>query len=193
VERVFEINEHLELLGEEVGKFSIREMARQVIPNSLKHTAGLHFYDKGGEDLCDADEIIELCRKITASFKQEHNVSNNHSSNGGRNNRTSSNSGNSNSNTSRGSAPCRKHDGAHLWKDCPTTGATQTAAMPIQEMQAKPPTPILKVPAQGRELEGKSRVQRISDPPVDLQWSASTMTAKPTTNLHAAATPHVVN
>jgi hypothetical protein len=48
----------------------------------------------------------------------------------------------------------------HIYgKTAPTTGSTQTAAMPIQEIPAKPPTPILKVPAQGGELEGKSRVQ----------------------------------
>ena len=51
VERLFEINEDLELLGDKVGKFLIHEMARRVIPNTLKTAASLRFYDKGGEDL----------------------------------------------------------------------------------------------------------------------------------------------
>jgi hypothetical protein len=97
-------------------------MAQRVIPNTLKNAASLRFYDKGGEDLRNADEIIELCRKITTFLKREHNVSSNRTSSGGRHDRTSSsgrNGGNSNSNASGNSAPCRKHDGAHLWKDCP--------------------------------------------------------------------------
>jgi hypothetical protein len=123
MERLFEINEDLELFGKEVGKFTIPEKARRVIPNTLKNAASLRFYDKGGEDLRDANEIIKLCRKITTFLKREHNVSSNRTGSGGQNNRTNSKGGNSGNNSSNNSnsssAPCKKHDGAHLWKDCP--------------------------------------------------------------------------
>jgi hypothetical protein len=118
-ERLFEIKEDLELFGKEVGKFSIQEMAQRIIPNTLKTAASLRFYDKGGEDLRDSKEIIELCRKITTFLKREANANrentDNRNSRGSRSNRPTSNNGNGNGN----SAPCRKHEGAHLWKDCP--------------------------------------------------------------------------
>jgi hypothetical protein len=41
VERLFEINKDLELFGKEIGKFSIREMAQRIIPNTLKTAASL--------------------------------------------------------------------------------------------------------------------------------------------------------
>jgi hypothetical protein len=84
-------------------------------------------------------------------------------------------------------------------KIAPTTGAIQTAIMPMQELPVKPPTPtptltlLLKTPAQGRDLEEKSRAQKTNEPPTVLQWSVSMMTAKPTTNLHAAVMPHGEN
>ena len=120
VERLFEINENLKLLSEEVGKFTIQEMARRVIPNTLKNAASLCFYDKGGEDLRDSNDIIKLCRKITTFLKREHNVSSSRNSNGNCNDKSSSNNGNSSNGNANGtSTPSRKHDGAHLWKDCP--------------------------------------------------------------------------
>ena len=51
IERLFEINDNLEFLGEEASKFSMHEMAQRVIPNILKTATSLRFYDKGGKDL----------------------------------------------------------------------------------------------------------------------------------------------
>ena len=124
-------------------------------PQECRH---LPFGDKGNKELCDADEIIKLCCKITTFLKREHNITGNGTGSGGYNDRTNSNSGNNSSNFHSSSAPCRKHNGAHLWKDGPTTGAIQTAAMPMKEIQAKPPIPIptstlaLKTPVQGKDL-----------------------------------------
>ena len=65
--------------------------------------------------------------------------------------------------------------------------------MTMLESPTKPPIQILKDLPQEKELEEKSRAQKISDPLMDPQWSVSTATAKPMTNLHAAATPHAAN
>jgi len=168
-------------------------MARRIIPNTLKTAASLQFYGKGGEDLHDSKEIIELCRKITTFLKREANANcentNNRGSRGNRNDRPTANNGNGSSN----SAPYRKHEGAHLWKDCPENWRNKIAAMTMLESPTKPPIQILKDLTQGKELEEKSRVQKISNPLMDPQWSISTATAKPTTNLHAAAMPHAAN
>jgi hypothetical protein len=84
----------------------------------------------------------------------------------------------------------------HIYgKTALTIGAIKIAAMPMQEIRIKPPTLLLihKVPTQGRELEEKSRVQKTSELPTILQWSALTMTVKPMTSLHAVAMHHVEN
>jgi hypothetical protein len=60
VERLFEINEDLELLSDDIEKFSICEMAKLVIPENLKYQAKLKFVNKGGKNLCDEEEIINL-------------------------------------------------------------------------------------------------------------------------------------
>jgi hypothetical protein len=82
----------------------------------------------------------------------------------------------------------------HIYGKIPLkTGETKIAAMTMLESPTKPPIQILKDLTQGKELEEKSRVQKISNPLMDPQWSISTATAKPTTNLHAAAMPHAAN
>ena len=48
-ERLFEINRDLELLGEDVEGFSIREMAKHIIPENLKYKAKIKYVDKGGK------------------------------------------------------------------------------------------------------------------------------------------------
>jgi len=53
----------------------------------------------------------------------------------------------------------------HIYgKIAPTTGATSTVTIPAQKALVKTPTPVPKVPVQGRVLEVKSRVQKIRKP-----------------------------
>ena len=70
VKCLFEINDDLELFGEDANKFSERDMARRIIPKNLKTAASLKFYDKGGNKLRDRDDILELCCRITTILKR---------------------------------------------------------------------------------------------------------------------------
>jgi hypothetical protein len=71
-ERLFEINRDLELLGKDVEKFTIREMAKLIIPENLKPQAKLKHINKGGKNLRNKEEIIDLCRDIKEVLDIEH-------------------------------------------------------------------------------------------------------------------------
>ena len=63
-EPLFEINRYLKLLGKDVEKFMFCEKAKLIIPENLKPPAKLKCSDKGRKNLCDGEEIIDLCRNI---------------------------------------------------------------------------------------------------------------------------------
>ena len=113
-ERLFEINKDLELLSDDIEKFSIREMAKLIIPENLKYQAKLKFVDKGGKNLRDEEEIIDLCRDIkeVLSIERQKDRCYNHHNSG-------SHQLSAEEKEKHDSAPCRKHDGAHKWKECP--------------------------------------------------------------------------
>jgi hypothetical protein len=73
------------------------------------------------------------------------------------------------------------------------TGEARTTTMTVQKFKHILPGPHLKVPTQTGELEEKSKVQRINDPPTDPQLTVSTSIAKPMMHPHAAAMPHTAN
>ena len=50
-ERLFQINDDLELFHEDADKFSMRDMARKIIPQNLKMAARLKYSDKDGPEL----------------------------------------------------------------------------------------------------------------------------------------------
>ena len=113
-ERLFEINKDLELLSDDIEKFSIREMAKLVIPENLKYQAKLKFVNKGGKNLRDEEEIIDLCRDIKEVLnieRQKDRFYNHHHS--------TSNQISAEERERCDSAPCQKHNGVHKWKDCP--------------------------------------------------------------------------
>lgn len=95
-------------------------MARRIIPKNLKTTPSLKFYDKDSDDLCDRVKIIDLCFRITTMLQREHDASsckNLKSQNGNRSRNDKTTSGSNKDH--KDAAPCRKHDEAHQWKDCP--------------------------------------------------------------------------
>lgn len=103
----------------------MREMARKIIPKNLKANARLKYLDKGIDDLRDRDEILKECARITDVLdaeaeieREKKNKQRNERGDGGnhKNDNEKSNPGNE---EKKQSQPCRKHDGAHLWKDCP--------------------------------------------------------------------------
>lgn len=125
-ERLFQINDDLELFSQDADKFSIRDMARKIIPRNLKTSARLKYLDKAGDELRDKEDIIALCARISyvlsAEVEAERKRKQDERS---RNNSGDNQNQNGNTNLSdeekekRDSAPCRKHNGAHQWKDCP--------------------------------------------------------------------------
>ena len=128
-ERLFQINKDLELFHEVADQFSIRDMARKIIPRNLKTAARLKYNDKDGPDLTSKEDIIKLCRKITKNLNEEKEVERerkqkekmrNEQKSNSSSSKNSSNNGNGNSDKEKKeSAPCRIHDEAHKWKDCP--------------------------------------------------------------------------
>jgi hypothetical protein len=137
------------------------------------------YYDKCGNKLHDKEDIIKLCHRISTMLKQEANA--NHANHKNRNiSRSRSNKANSNdARESKDAAPCRQHDGAHQWKDCPDNWQSKNRNNDRQKVQHILPAPPLKVPTQTEKLEEKSKAWRVN-PPMDSQWSASTSTMKPT-------------
>jgi hypothetical protein len=153
MEQLSGINDDQELLSKEINTFSVQEMAKRIIPKNLKTAANPKYYDKCGDNLRDKEEIIELCCRISTMLKREANASfDNRENHENRNNsRPRGDKANSNHVTeNRDAAPCRKHDGAHQWKDCPDNWR-----MTGQEIQHHPPTHLPRVPTQARELEEK--------------------------------------
>jgi hypothetical protein len=70
-------------------------------------------------NLRDSEEIIELRQKITTFLKREANANRDNTDSRGKRVNRNDRSGSSNANGNSNSTPCRKHEGAHLWKGCP--------------------------------------------------------------------------
>ncbi|KAL3806193.1 hypothetical protein ACHAXA_010840 [Cyclostephanos tholiformis] len=80
------------------------------------------YVGEGGDDLEDRADILELMTQIDNKFKLkaeaaalERKANPKEHSNHSKGKEKSSGGGSK----SRGKNPCRKHDGAHEWKDCP--------------------------------------------------------------------------
>ena len=74
VEQLFEINYDIELFSEEAEEFSISEMARKVVPQTLKPQARLKYVDKGGKQLHEQEDIFELCQTILDVLSIEYKI-----------------------------------------------------------------------------------------------------------------------
>ena len=88
VERLFQINGDLDLFGEDAEGYSLRDMARKIIPKNLKPSAKLKYIDKGGKELQDKQDILDMMETITEVLEVEHDISRE------RNNRDKSNHSN---------------------------------------------------------------------------------------------------
>ena len=159
-ERLFKINKLLLYLGIYAQEYTIEE-TNKVIVKSLPPKVMVKYFGEGGDDLEDEDDILELMQTIENKFKlkaeaaalelkanpKEHS---NHSKGKEKSSDGCSKSG--------GKNPCRKHDGAHEWKDCPnykppnkakedlhsTTNKTIVIKMPTVRINEEPQVKILK-------------------------------------------------
>ena len=75
VERLFQINGDLGLFGEDAEPYSIRDMARKIIPKNLKPMARLKYIDKGGKELRDKQDILDMMETITEFLEEENEMS----------------------------------------------------------------------------------------------------------------------
>ena len=137
------MREDMVYLDPDGGKFSDRQMARKIVPAFLSNKAKVLYVDRGGEDARTKEDVLKIVLQVQKSVKVRHSVwderdrGNNdrdrgdrnrdrgHREHNNRNNRDKrgddNRSGGTPSDSGGGkttSQPCRKHDGAHLWKDC---------------------------------------------------------------------------
>ena len=121
IERLLKINKDMVVLGPNVESFSVREMARKIVPKTLKDNARLEYIKKGGKELQNEDDILETVQEVQDYLNAEHEVSRGRQ-NPRNNNNDSRNQDRNRSNGGQGGetdpAMCRIHKD-HLWKDCP--------------------------------------------------------------------------
>ena len=132
--RIFQINRLLPYLGIYATEYSTIEL-NKIIVKSLPAMAKRKYLVDGGDDLEDQADILELMTQLDTKFRlkkefaelEKQSLNNkqgksNQSSNNGNN---KGGNGNGNGKKSSNSNPCRKHDGAHEWKDCPDNKSNQ--------------------------------------------------------------------
>ena len=129
-ERLFQINDQHELLGPGIEKFSTRKTARRIIPKNLKSKAKLKYHDKGGTHKDSKQGILDVVEEVTEYLDveiEEERETRDEQKSRGRNHkdktnptgRQSDDEASEEEETSEFRNPCRKHNGAHDWKDCP--------------------------------------------------------------------------
>ena len=84
------------------------------------------YIEGGGDDLEDQADILKFMTQLDTKFRlkkqfveQEKKESGNNNNGGKSNNQLGMNGSSGNGGKKKQSNPCRKHDGAHEWKDCP--------------------------------------------------------------------------
>ncbi len=129
--RLFQINRLLQYLGIYATKYSIVEL-NKIIVKSLPATARRKYMEDGGDDLEDQADILEMMTQLDKKFRLkkefaelEKKSSNNNNNSNKQGKSQSSGSKGGNGNEKKQSNPCKKHDGAHEWKDCPDNKANQ--------------------------------------------------------------------
>jgi hypothetical protein len=144
----------------------IREMAKLIIPENLKPQAKLQYIDKGGKNLRDEEEIINLCRDI----KEAQDIEYGQCQKGSRG--SSQTQPLTEEREKHDSAPCRKHDGAHQWKDCPenwhnkncrTTSNDTPAASSSSSTQSKSSKGEVKCTESNTSPQNSTPVVRFND------------------------------
>ena len=122
----------LPYLGIYATKYTITEL-KKIIVKSLTATTRRKYLEDSGDDLEDQSDIIELMTQLDKKFwlKKEfaelENKSVNNNNNNNKPGKSQSNGGGGKSDKKK-SNPCRKHDGAHEWKDCPDNKSNKSKA-----------------------------------------------------------------
>ena len=146
-ERLFQINEQIELLGPGIEKFSTREMARTIIPKNLKSKAKLKYHDKGGTHKTSRQDILDVVEEVTEYLDveiEEERENRREQKVHGRNpkdktnprDRQSDDKASEEEETNEFRNPCRKHNGAHDWKDCPDNKFNKNRESQKEEVNA---------------------------------------------------------
>ena len=99
---------------------------QHIIVKSLPPLAMWKYIEGGGDDLKDQANILKFMTQLNTKFRlkkqfveQEKNASGNNNNGGKSNNQLGKNGSSGNGGKKKQFNPCRKHDGAHEWKDCP--------------------------------------------------------------------------
>ncbi len=128
--RLFQINRMLPYLGTYAEEYLLSEL-NKIIVKSLPMLAQRKYLEEGGDDLEDQADILEMMTQLDKKFRlkkefaelEKKSNNNNNNNNNRKSNQSSNNGNNKGGNNGSGkkpaSNPCRKHDGAHEWKDCP--------------------------------------------------------------------------
>ena len=117
---MFEINELLLFLCEGATEFDEGDFYRNIIPGTLKPLARVEYIKKGGKNLRDEDEILEILEEVMEGIEAELEVK--HSAKRRKDYDNNHGNGKQKSNNNDGKKEgnwCRLHDGKHLWKNCP--------------------------------------------------------------------------
>ena len=122
-QRFFQINKLLPYLGIFAHEYDI-EGLNKVITASLPPKAYGKYCGDGGDDLEDKDEILELLSIIDTKLDLKEQVAilerkANPKSDDSDRKSGKNKGGQSNNDSKPKSNPCKKHDGAHDWKNCP--------------------------------------------------------------------------
>ena len=105
--------------------FTMSEMAKEVIPKTLKSEARLKFIDKGGKRLTTKADIFDIMDEVVAYLEEAAVVE--------RERRERDRSNNRNQvrdrNRSNKPNPCKKHPDKHDWADCPDNPANKETSV----------------------------------------------------------------
>ncbi len=124
--RMFQINRLLPYLGIYGEEYLLTEL-NKIIVKSLPTMAQQKYLEEGGDDLEDQADILEMMTQLDKKFRLKKEFAELEKKNNNNNNNNSKSNQSSNGNNKGGngggkkltSNPCRKHNRAHEWKDCP--------------------------------------------------------------------------
>lgn len=129
--RLFQINRLLPYIGIYARSYTIEEL-NKIIVKSLTPLAKRKYIELGGDDLDDQSDILELMTQLDTKFrlKKQYALENekaekSHGSKHNGNNGKSNGANSGNKGDKKGPNPCRRHDGAHDYKDCPDNKANR--------------------------------------------------------------------
>ena len=106
-------------------KLDDKDFCCNIIPTTLKPTARVEYIKKGGKNLREQDEILDMLEEVTEGIEAELELKNlqkqrcSHNQNGD-SKRTPQNNDDKDGNW------CRIQNKKHLWKNCPNNPKSRT-------------------------------------------------------------------